>query len=52
MGKQRQLGSDETNTVEKKLRIDLANVGMIGFTWREAHRLERIEKTTLMNKKD
>ena len=50
--KQRQLGTAETNTVEKKLRIDLANVGMIGFTWREAHRLERVEKTTLMNKKD
>ena len=25
-GKQRQLGSDETNTVEKKLRIDLTDV--------------------------
>ena len=44
--------ADGINTVEKKLRIDLTNVGMIGFTWREAHRLERIENTTLMNKKD
>ena len=30
--KQRQLGADGMDTVEQKLRIDLANVGMIGFT--------------------
>ena len=39
--KQRHLGTDETNTVEKMLRIDLANVGMTGCTWRETHRLEK-----------
>ena len=50
--KQRQLGSDETNTVEKKLRIDLANVRMTGCTWRETRRLKRIDMTILIVEKD
>ena len=40
-GKQRQLGTDETNIVEKKLRIDLADVEMIGSTSIETHWLRR-----------
>ena len=52
VGKQRQLGSDETNTVEKKLRTDLVNVGMTGCTWRETRRLERIGMTISIIKKD
>ena len=35
----------------RKLRIDLANVEMIGSTWREAHRLERIDMTISMIKR-
>ena len=35
----------------RKLRIDLSNVEMIGSTWREAHRLERINMTISMIKR-
>ena len=35
----------------RKLIIDLANIEMIGSTWREAHRLERIDMTISMIKR-
>jgi len=41
------LETDETNTVRKKLIFDLADVEMIGSTWRETRRLKRIDKNNL-----
>ena len=39
--KQRQLGTVETNTIEKNWGMILRMLKMIGSTWREAHRLEK-----------
>ena len=53
MGKQRQLWSDETNTVEKKLRIDLANGENDGIILkRNAPVGNRIKMAISMIKKD
>ena len=41
-GKQRQLGMNETDTVEKRLRVDLADDEEIELTWREARGLKGI----------
>ena len=35
------LKMDETNNVDEKVRLDLANVEMIGSTWRETRRLKK-----------
>ena len=49
--KQRQLGADGMDTVEEKLELILWMLKMIGSTWREAHRLERIDMTISMIKR-
>ena len=45
------LGADETSTIEK-LRIDLADVEMIGSTRRETRWLKRIDMTISIIMKD
>ena len=50
--KQRQLGMEKMSTVERKLRIELADVEMIGSTRRGTRRLKRIDMTISMIMKD
>ena len=50
-GKQRQLGTDEMETVEDHLELILRMLKMIGSTWREAHRLEKSWHDNLSDQK-
>ena len=50
--KQRQLGDGWNKHRWEELIIDLADVEMIGSTWRETHRLKRIDMTISIVEKD
>ena len=50
--KQRQLGDGWNKHSWEELIIDLAEVEMIGSTWRETRRLKRIDMTILIVEKD